>query len=439
MKKINMIIPNHIQKIMDELSLNGYEVYVVGGAVRDSIMKVPVHDYDLSTSATIQEMQEVFKDYVIINNNGLKHNTITLRYNHENVEISSFKVDDGEDELITTDLSHRDFTINAMAYNNQVGLVDPFLGLSDMEKGIIRTVGNPIDRFNEDPLRILRAIRFAGKFNFKITAETKEEIFNLMELLENVSKERIKTELEGIMVSDNIREILIEYKSIFGQIIPELIPTFDFNQNHRCHVHDVYTHIAYVVGYTKPDFRLRMASLFHDIAKPQTYTEILKDGVIQGRFLTHPDVGSLIAQGIMKRYRFSNDEITEIKYLIEKHDGLLPSTKKAVRKVLVQAPNQSYDVFEKLIDLKNADRSDHLYLDSVKVDELLMIAKTIIEENECLKVTDLKINGYDLMKLGLSGKSIKETLNYLLQKVINEELDNETNALLEEVKNSVMN
>ena len=182
-----------------------------------------------------------------------------------------------------------------------------------------------------------------------------------------------------------------------------------------------------------------MAALFHDIAKPQTYTEILKDGVIQGRFLTHPDVGSQIAQTIMKRYRFSSDEITEIKYLIEKHDGLLPSTKKAVRKVLAQAPNQSYDVFEKLIDLKNADRSDHLYLDSVKVDELLQIAKAIIEENECLKVTDLKINGHDLMKLGFSGKSIKETLNYLLYKVINEELNNEKNALLEEVKNSVMN
>ena len=181
-----------------------------------------------------------------------------------------------------------------------------------------------------------------------------------------------------------------------------------------------------------------MAALFHDIAKPDTFTMINKDGLMQGRFLTHPEVGAKIATKIMKRLRFSSEEIEEITYLIINHDGLLPSTKKAVKKMIAKAPNESFEVFEKLIDLKNADRSDHLYLDSVKVDELLFIAEEIKRNNECLKVTDLKVSGFELMEMGFVGKQIGEILKYLLQKCLDEEINNEKDELIEEVKKTFL-
>ena len=436
--KVIFNVPEYIKAIQERLIKNEYECYLVGGCVRDTLLGLDVKDYDLTTNCDSSTLKSIFADYSIINNNGEKHNTITLHIGDDNVEITSYKHNADEENSIENDLMHRDLTINAMAYSDRI--VDLVGGYDDLKNKIIRAPGNPADRIKEDPLRILRALRFSSRLGFEIEEETSISIHEYKELLSNVSSERIKSELDGILAGDNVKKVLNEYKDVIFTIIPELKVTDGFDQENPYHNNSLYDHIVNVCGnvYSNANATVntivltRTAALLHDIAKPLCFT--LDDNDI-GHFYGHAEKGASIALEVMKRLRYSNDEIEKIQYLIMKHDATINLTKKSIRKNLSHAPNQNEEIFFMLLELMNADKLDHTSYELIDLDEVKNIVKQIKEDNECLKLADLSVDGYDIMKLGFRGKEVGLVLNHLLEAVIDERIDNEKSELLASAKN----
>ena len=285
-------VPEYIKAIQERLIKNEYECYLVGGCVRDTLLGLDVKDYDLTTNCDSSTLKSIFADYSIINNNGEKHNTITLHIGDENVEITSYKHNADEENSIDNDLMHRDLTINAMAYSDRI--VDLVGGYDDLKNKIIRAPGSPVDRIKEDPLRILRALRFASRLGFEIEEETSIAIHENKELLNNVSSERIKSELDGILAGDNVKKVLNEYKDVIFTIIPELKVTDGFDQKNPYHANTLYEHIVNVCSnvYAKNDasknavILTRTAALLHDIAKPNCFT-LDENGI--GHFYCHTE------------------------------------------------------------------------------------------------------------------------------------------------------
>ena len=440
--KVLFHVPEYIKAIQERLIKNGYECYLVGGCIRDTLLGLDVKDYDLTTNCDSSTLKSIFTDYSIINNNGEKHNTITLHIDDENVEITSYKHNADEENSIDNDLMHRDLTINAMAYSDRI--VDLVGGYDDLKNKSIRAPGNPRDRIKEDPLRILRALRFSSRLGFEIAEETARAIHEYKELLSNVSSERIKSELDGILAGDNVKKVLSEYKDVIFIIIPELKFTDGFDQKNPYHNNTLYDHIVHVCGnvYSKVNATgntivlTRTAALLHDIAKPLCFT-VDDNGI--GHFYGHAEKGALIALEVMKRLRYSNDEIEKIQYLIMKHDTTINPTKKSVKKNLSSTPNQDEELFAMLLELINADRFDHTSYELMNIDKIKSIVKQIKEDNECIKLADLSINGYDLIELGLSGKEIGSTLNYLLELVMDDKINNNKEVMIELIKKNRRN
>lgn len=438
--KVIMNVPDYIKAIQERLLKSEYECYLVGGCVRDTLLGLDVKDYDLTTNCDSENLKKIFADYNIINNNGEKHNTITLHIGDENVEITSYKHNADEENSIDNDLMHRDLTINAMAYSDRI--VDLVGGYDDLINKIIRAPGNPADRIKEDPLRILRALRFSSRLGFEIEGKTARAIHEYKELLSNVSSERIKSELDGILVGDNVKKVLSEYKDVIFTIIPELKVTDGFDQKNPYHNNSLYDHIVNVCGnvYSNANATVntivltRTAALLHDIAKPLCFS-VDDNGI--GHFYGHAEKGALITLEVMKRLRYSNDEIEKIQYLIMKHDATINLTKKSVRNNFSSTPNQDEDLFAMLLELINADRLDHTSYELMNIEEVKSIVKQIKEDNECIKLADLSVNGYDLIELGLSGKEIGSTLNYLLELVMDDKINNDKDEMIELIKKRI--
>ncbi len=426
---MELIIPNYVIDIQNRLKNYNYECYLVGGCVRDSILGNSVKDYDLNTNCDIDTIKQIFNDYPIINNNGEKHQTITLHVSGDNVEITSYKHADNEPNSLYSDLSHRDITINAMAYDNEV--IDYYGGLNDLHNKIIRCVGNPIDRIKEDPLRILRILRFCSKLNFEIEKETSDAIHKTFHLLKGISKERIKAELDGILIGNNLKYILTNYRDVLFEIIPELKETYGFEQHNHYHTNDVFTHITNVCCNTENNTILRIAALLHDIGKPKCFT-IDENNI--GHFYGHPIVSYDLSLNILKRLKYSNEEIEKITYIIKYHDSTILINKKSIRKNFSNTPNHDEELFMLLIKLKNADSSDHTIKELMDEDSVRDILNQIKQDNECLKITDLDIDGYDMMELGYKGKEIKDNLNNLLDAVLEEKVDNTKEELIKYLK-----
>ncbi len=258
-------LPDYVKLLQDKLNHHGYECYLVGGCVRDSILSLDIKDYDLATNCNAEIIKDIFKDCLIVNNNGQKHNTITIHINHKNVEITSYKHDDFEENTIEVDLSHRDLTMNALAYSDH--LVDLYGGVNDIHHQVIRMVNHPFDRINEDPLRILRALRFSSKYGFTIEEETKKAILSTYTKLNGVSGERIKAELDEILLGKNASNILNDYHDIIFQIIPELKATYEYDQKNPYHKNTLYQHLINTVVNTSNNSIVRMAALLHDITR----------------------------------------------------------------------------------------------------------------------------------------------------------------------------
>lgn len=432
-------IPQGAQIIIHTLQQAGYDAYVVGGCVRDSLLGVEPKDWDVCTSASPSQILYSFCDKRVIET-GLKHGTVTIVMDDGQYEVTTFRVD-GEysdnrhpDSVrfvtnVAEDLARRDFTINAMAYNHN-GLIDPFGGNEDLERGVISCVGNPDDRFGEDALRILRAMRFASVYGFSIAEETARSIHQNKDRLMNIAAERIQSELCKMLAGKGILNILLEYSDVMTTIIPELKPCIGFDQNNRFHEFTIYDHIAHAVAnYDATDPVVNVSLLLHDIGKPCCYTEDHNGGHFYGHGVFSHD----LAEKVLTRLRFDNKSRDDILELVLYHDAVIEPTPKTVRRWLNKVGEKQ---FMRLLDIRMADILAHRKdTQESRIDRCIalgMMASEIIEQNQCFKLKDLVIDGYDIMNLCdvKEGKDVGRILNEVLDAVISGNLENERPAII---------
>lgn len=442
-------IPACCRYLIKLLEHSGYEAYVVGGCVRDSLIGRKPNDWDICTSARPETVCDILtRNHVRTIETGLKHGTVTACCGMYDYEITTFRVD-GEysdnrrpDTVefvgdIVDDLARRDFTINAIAYADQgqyVGnLIDPWDGFRDLANQIIRCVRNPDDRFREDALRILRALRFASTYGFTIEEKTAAAIHRNRELLKNVSAERIQSELCKLLCGKGVLDILLEYKDVLAVIIPEFLPCIGFEQNNPYHKYDVYDHMAHAVSnYRGNDISVKMALLLHDIGKPECYTEDENGGHFHG----HSVPSAYLAQGVLQRLRFDNKTTDEVIKLVLYHDSDIQPHPKAVRRWLNKIGE---DTLSNLLHVRMADINAHSERNQIsKLDKYSMvreIMEEIIANQQCFTIKDLAVNGNDIIALGVeTGPRIGEVLNHLLNMVLDEEIQNEHYGLITEAK-----
>lgn len=431
-------LSNGAKRAITMLTECGYEAYAVGGAVRDLIMSVPTNDFDVTASATPEQMKKVFQGEKIVET-GIKHGTLTLVYEGENVEITTYRID-GEygdnrhpsrvefTSSLSEDLSRRDFTINALAYNPiSDTLVDLFGGRADIENKIIKAIGEPKKRFTEDALRILRAIRFSSTLGFEIEQKTKQAMLECATLLKNISRERIASELNKFLCGKNVKNAILENYEILAYILPDIKKMKDFDQKNSWHIYDILTHTAVVVENTPPVSHLRLMAFLHDIGKVHTFT-IDDKGI--GHFYGHNAQSEKIARRFFEEYKYDNFTKERCCKIISLHDTPIQEDKIYIKKRLNR---MGRDAFFELLALQ---RADNLAQNPQKVnmehfDIVEKIANEIIEENNCFSLKTLAINGSILIENGFkAGKQIGEILNYLLNEVIEERAKNEKQELL---------
>lgn len=439
--RFNIEVPAPVNYIIQELEKCGHEAYMVGGCVRDSVLGRKPHDYDICTSATPDEILQAFP-YEEIIPTGLQHGTVTILINKEPFEVTTYRIDgDYSDNRrpdnitftknLVEDLRRRDFTINAMAYNPKTGLIDPFNGLEDIKEEKIRCVGSAKDRFGEDTLRILRAIRFASQFGFVIEPDTDWEIHQQHKKLENISVERINSEFCKIVSSDSFCVQLLLYKDVFSLFIPELKSMFDFQQNNPYHAYDVFGHTVHAIKQcNSDDLVVKLAVFFHDFGKPHSYQDG-EDGI--RHFKGHGKVSAEITDSIMKRLRFDNETRNNVVKLVYYHDATFEVGKKYVKRWLNKIGEKQ---FRRLLEVRRADikgqKTDYEKSRIEKVDNIEKILEEILAEKSCFSLKDLTVNGNDVkevMKLK-EGKDIGYWLNEILKRVIDGELENNRDDLV---------
>lgn len=441
-------VPNEPRYIMRTLQENGFKAYIVGGCVRDSLIFKEPYDWDITTSAKPEEMINIFrnKGYKVVPT-GIIHGTVTVIINKVGYEVTTFRIDgeysDGRhpDSVEFTndlreDLSRRDFTINSMAYNEKDGLMDYFHGYENLNNKIIKCVGNPNRRFNEDALRMFRAIRFSAQLGFKIESETAEAIKTNYGLIKNVSAERIQIEMNKILMSDNPDYIAKLYKyKLLDCVIPEYSLCFKCEQKNPNHIYNVGIHTQNSLRYVEKKLALRLTMLFHDIAKPLCKTT---DGNGLDHFYGHAEKSSFMAESILKRLKYDNATIEKVKTLVKFHDVDINSGKQ-IRKVLSKIGEAN---FIDLLEIKEADikaQNPKYYQERHKRIKITKdIFKEIIDKDNCFRLKDLAVNGRDLMSSGIKdGKLIGKTLHELLEIVIENPQFNNKKKLLEIVKNKL--
>ena len=434
---MNIKIPTKINYILETFWQNGFEAYCVGGSIRDSVMGIATGDWDITTSALPEETKALFKTEKIIDT-GIKHGTISIIIDHEAIEVTTFRIDGKYSDNrhpenvsftrnLNEDLKRRDFTVNTLAYSEKTGLVDLCDGLSDIENKIIRTVGKAEKRFNEDGLRIMRALRFASTLGFTIEEETKKAIHNQKELLKNISVERISVELNKLLLGKNVFNILTEFSDVFAIIIPEIEPCINFKQYGKKHSYDVWTHICHTVDTIPQDKTLKLTMLLHDLGKVPTH-KLNENG--DSTFKNHATVGGEMAKEILTRLRFDKKTINRVSFLVSHHDFEPPETKIELKKKMKVLTAE--DVRTLLI-IKKSDRgalSENFRDISKESAQALVWLKEIEENNECVTIGQLKINGNDLLKLGLKNEEIGKKLDFLLDAVIEEKAENKKQELL---------
>lgn len=446
--------------IIDKLNNAGYEAYIVGGCVRDSILGKSPNDWDITTSATPYEVKKIFKRTI---DTGIQHGTVTVlvdksvflsdepHVHHEYAfEVTTYRVD-GEYEdhrrpnsvefttSLKEDLKRRDFTINAMAYNDREGVIDIFGGVEDLKKGIIRCVGNPGDRFDEDALRILRAVRFAAQLGFSIDTDTKCAMRAQAEFLRDISAERIQVELSKLITSDNPDRLVEAYETGLTKVIlPEFDDMMNTPQHNPHHIYNVGIHTIKVMEHVPNNSVLRYAALLHDVAKPMTKTKDC-DGV--EHFYGHQAESAKMARKILKRLKLDNNTIDRVCTLVLNHDFALTaeSQSSAFRRFIGRL---GIDNFSDYILLRKADiaaQSDYQHREKTEsIDVMCRLYDKVIEENQCIKIKDLAVDGKDLIELGMKpGKDMGNMLSWLLEQVLDEPRKNEKEILLSMVKDKL--
>lgn len=431
-------MPYQALKALKMLNSAGFEAYIVGGAVRNSIMNLELSDIDITTSALPLHTQQVFSDYHIIET-GLKHGTVTVHIDHMPLEITTYRSEKGYSDnrhpdsvTFTTNLkedcARRDFTVNAMCYNPSVGLVDFYGGRQDIENRLIRCVGQPDQRFEEDGLRIMRRLRFSSVLGFEIENETRQAIFSCKNLLCNISAERIYTELCKLLCGKNAKHILMDYTDVLAVVMPEITLLKGFDQKNYHHIYDVLEHTAVAVENCPPIPQLRLAALLHDFGKPHTFT-VDEKGI--GHFYGHGEVSFQITKNILKRLKVSNDDYNLITTLVKYHDMPIDATEKSVRRALNK---HGAEFVKMLLLLKRADNAGQNTKDFDRTEEYSALEKVIdsvLEKQQCFSLKMLAINGNDLKEMGIPPSPLTgKVLNCLLELVIDGQIVNDKDILL---------
>lgn len=439
----NINIPAGARQIIQMLEHNGYEACVVGGCVRDSLLGLKPHDWDICTSATPKDVYTCFSNKRIVGT-GLKHGTVTILMADGGYEVTTFRIDDAYSDgrhpdsvaftsNVEDDLARRDFTINAMAYNDSVGLIDPFHGEKSLRDNEISCVGNPVDRFSEDALRIMRALRFASTYGFHIDHDTKTAIHQLAPTLCNISPERINAELCKLLCGKGVLNILLMYSDVITTIIPEMRPCVGFEQNNPYHQYDVYSHIAHAVAnYTGDDISVKVALLLHDIGKPQCYTEDERGGHFHGHGVPDHDIADVVT----KRLRFDNKTRNEILELVLYHDAVIEPTPKTVRRWLNKIGKER---FCQLLRIRMADIQAHAVNTQTsriaRCNALGAIMDDVIAKDQCFSMKDMALSGKDILSMGVpEGIRVGNILRTLLDEVISGDLPNRHDVLVERAR-----
>ena len=433
------------QKILQKLHNHGFSAYAVGGCVRDSLLGKAPYDFDITTSATPQEVKQLFHKTI---DTGIAHGTVTVMENGVPIEVTTFRadgeyLDNRKPQSVTLvkdvreDLSRRDFTVNALCYNDNEGILDFFGGINDLNNEIIRAVGEPAKRFTEDALRMLRAVRFSAQLGFTIEENTKNAIKECAHLVKNLSVERISSELDKILMSDSPEHMGLLYElGILEHIMPEMCDCFHQAQNTRWHIYDVGNHSLNVVKNCPKVIYLRFAALMHDWGKPHTHG--IND-LGEDMFRNHAKISEELAESFCRKYKFSNERRDKIVRLVRYHDIEILPEKKYVKRAINKIGD---DIFYDLICLKKADcLSQNLELTASRlpyIDTLFSLYAQIKENKEPFGVKNLAIDGNDLKEMGIFGKEIGVVLNTLLEQVIeNPELNKKEK--LTEIVNGLSN
>ena len=431
-----MFLPDSILECLDALENAGYAAYAVGGCVRDACLGLTPHDYDLCTSALPRETEAVFGNKRLVLA-GEKHGTVGVVTDFGVVEITTFRTEGAYRDNrhpdwvefvsdVERDLARRDFTVNAMAYSPKRGFADPFGGREDLKNKVLRAVGKPEKRFQEDSLRILRGVRFAVRFDLTVDPETRKAMLSQAQLMDNLARERVFGELCKLLPLVDAED-LGQFAPILAAVIPELEPMIGFDQRSPHHAYDLFTHTAHVVAGVPAELTLRWAALLHDIGKVPTFTQ---DETGRGHFYGHAPRGAEMADQVLHRLKAPTALREQVVVLIEKHMTRLQPDKKLLRR---QIGRLGWETVENLLYLQEADMGSK---GTGKPEELAIFPQIrelldqIKAENACLSLKDLAVNGHDLMEMGFTGRAIGQCLNTLLEQVIDERLPNEKAALL---------
>lgn len=435
---MTIALPAYVAHALQKLNNHGFEAYVVGGCVRDTLMGREPNDWDVTTDALPEQIIEVFSDYRVIPT-GLQHGTVTVLVDNTPLEITTYRID-GEysdnrhpDSVSFTsklreDLRRRDFTVNALAYHPQTGIIDHFSGLADLDNRQIVSVGDPEKRFTEDALRILRALRFSAQFGFPIEKVTAKAIHRLAPLLRRIAVERVQSELVKLICGKYVRDVMLSFSDVIAVILPEIAPTIGLEQVNPYHFLSVYEHTVETVATIEPKPILRLAMLFHDSGKPACYTRD-ENGI--DHFSGHPAVSAAIAEQAMSRLRFDRMTIDTAKKLILHHDDDLSPADYPLKRLLNRlGPEQALD----LVEIQKADvRGQHPdKLDRIDMlDGITKRLQELIAEQACFSLKDLAVNGDDLKTIGYTAdKHLGDALDELLDRVMSGKLANERATLL---------
>ena len=437
-EKLHIQMPEAVTSIIHTLQEAGYEAYAVGGCVRDIILGRLPDDWDITTSAKPEEVKKLFRRTV---DTGIQHGTVTVMVNKTGYEVTTYRIDgtyeDGRHPkdvmftpLLTEDLRRRDFTINAMAYNDEEGLVDIFGGIEDIERKLLRCVGDPKERFGEDALRMMRAVRFSAQLGYDIEEETKAAIRELAPSLQKVSAERIAVELVKLLVSAYPERLRVCYETgLTAVFFPEFDRMMETTQNNPHHCYSVGEHTLHAMKEVPADKALRLAMLLHDSGKPQTKSTDEK-GV--DHFYGHAKISGQIAKTVLRRLKFDNDTTDRVVRLVTAHDVLIEPQLKYMRRAINR---NGEDLFPDIFAVKQADMLAQSDFDRDKkkqeLDELRRIYAEVVERGDCVVLKNLAITGSDLIAQGMKpGKQLGAVLKELLEEVIEDPSKNTREYLL---------
>lgn len=437
------MMPQEVRSLLARLESAGYQGWAVGGCVRDTLRGAVPSDWDVTTDARPERVMALFGERAIPT--GLKHGTVTVCAGETHVEVTTFRRDGTYSDhrrpdavqfssSLEEDLARRDLTVNAMAMDLRGHICDPFGGQEDLSRRVLRCVGDPLRRLDEDALRIMRTLRFAAVLGFTIEPDTSAALHRRAPLLADIAAERILVEMNKLLTGEYMASVLLAYPDVLGVFLPELLPCVGFDQRNRHHLYDVWGHTSRAVAAVPPEPVLRWTMLLHDVGKPPCFT-VDDRGV--GHFYGHPKVSAELAETACRRLRMDKRTAHQVVTLVQWHDRDIPRTEKAIARAVHQLGEGT---FRQLLAVKRADNlaqhPDYRYR-LADIDRAEEILNTLLEKQACFSLRDLAVNGRDLTALGLRGPAIGQTLNALLAQVMDGALPNQRDALLNAARHTI--